>query len=130
MTSPLSHGTHKLVVSNEVCDYAFLGLEDTETEFTVVKDKIKPTGIVISSTQTKVTIKFSEEVEFTDIDNISTDSSAEIEGIELCCDDMTFTIYFCAESPFPSSGGKITIRNLTDLSGNNVDLELHVPPIV
>lgn len=127
LTTPLSLGTHKLIVSNNIRDYAFLPLENNEIEFTVIKDTTKPSATLNSSSPTKVVIDFSEEVEFMDMGNISTDTEAEIEGIELSEDDMSLTIYFSPLSPFPSSGGKITIKNLTDLSGNKADIVIDVP---
>jgi len=129
LTTPLSTGTHKLTVSNEICDYAFIAIEENEMEFTVVEDNIKPTGVLKSASQLKVVIEFSEEVEFIDMNNISTDTEAEIEGIELSDDDMALIVYFSELSPFPSSGGQITIKDLTDLSGNRDDIVIDVPPI-
>ena len=128
LTKRLTPGEHKLVVKNKVVDYAGFAIEDNETEFTVVEDTTPPTGEIVSATQTKVVIKFSEPVEKPDEDDVDTNTSAKIESIELDDDDMTFTINFEVDNALPTAGGKITIKNLTDYSGNKVNFEISVAP--
>ena len=128
LTKRLAAGEHKLVVKNKVVDYAGFAIEDNETVFTVVEDTTPPTGEIVSATQTKVVIKFSEPVEKPDEDDVDTNTSAEIESISLDDDDMTFTIEFSVEKALPTAGGKITIKNLTDYSGNKVNFEIAVAP--
>jgi len=128
LTKRLTPGEHKLVVKNKVVDYAGFAIEDNETEFTVVEDTTPPTGEIVSATQTKVVIKFSEPVEEPDEDDVDTNTSAEIIKAELDDDDMTYTIEFDVEKALPTAGGKITIKNLTDYSGNKVNFEISVAP--
>ncbi|AEV70630.1 Ig-like domain-containing protein [Acetivibrio clariflavus] len=128
LTKRLTPGEHKLVVKNKVVDYAGFAIEDNETEFTVVEDTTPPTGEIVSATQTKVVIKFSEPVEEPDEDDVDTNTSAEIIKAELDDDDMTYTIEFDVEKALPTAGGKITIKNLTDYSGNKVNFEIAVSP--
>lgn len=128
LTTRLSAGTHKIAVKNKVEDFAGFKIESNETEFAVVEDTTAPTGTVESATQTKVVIKFSEEVVKPDIDDVDTNTSAEIASIELAEDNVTFTINFKVTNALPTAGGKITIKNLTDYSGNKVDFSVNVTP--
>ncbi|MEN2776290.1 Ig-like domain-containing protein [Acetivibrio clariflavus] len=128
LTKRLAAGEHKLVVKNKVVDYAGFAIEDNETEFIVVEDTTPPTGEIVSATQTKVVIKFSEPVEKPDEDDVDTNTSAEITSVKLDDDDMTLTIEFDVEKALPTAGGKITIKNLTDYSGNKVNFEIAVSP--
>lgn len=128
LKNALSDGEHKLVVKNKVSDFAGFAIEDNETTFTVVEDKEAPTGEVESATQTKVVIKFSEPVKTPDEDDVYTNTKAEIEKLELSDDGTTYTITFSLDDPLPASGGKITIDNLSDYSGNKTDFVVTVKP--
>lgn len=130
LKNPLTADTHKLVVKDKVVDYAGFSIEDNETEFTVVEDKEAPTGIVESATQTKVVITFSEPVKKPDIDDVDTNTSAEIveDETKLDDDDITYTIVFDLEDPLPTAGGKLTIKNLSDYSGNKTDFTILIEP--
>jgi len=124
----LSSGTHKLAVKNKVSDYAGYIVEDNETSFTVEKDDTAPTAKIISATQTKVVILFSEEIEKPDEDNIITDSKASIENIELADDNKTLTVYFDIKNALPVAGCKLIIEDVTDFSGNSTDIKLNIKP--
>ncbi len=128
LTERLPIGTHTLIVGSEIYDYAHFSIDNMETEFIVVNDTIAPTGILVSADQTKVVIRFSKEIEFTDMDNISTNTDAVIEALELFDDDRTLALYFSTEAPLPESGGMLTIKNLTDYNGNVIDFEIIVIP--
>ena len=128
LTKRLETGEHKFVVKNKIVDYAGFAVEDNETEFVVAEDTTAPTGEIESATQTKVVIKFSEPVEEPDEDDVDTNTSAEIIKTKLDDDDMTYTIEFDVEKALPTAGGKITIKNLSDYSGNKVNFEITVTP--
>lgn len=128
LKTPLTAGAHKLVVKDKVVDYAGFAIEDNETEITVVEDKEAPTGVIESATQTKVVVKFSEPVKEPSEDDVDTNTSAKIESRELGDDDMTYTIKFKIDKPLPAAGGKLTIDNLTDYSGNKTDFSVVVEP--
>ncbi|WP_027622344.1 Ig-like domain-containing protein [Acetivibrio clariflavus] len=124
----LSSGSHKLAVKNKVSDYAGYIVEDNEISFTVDKDDTAPTAKIISATQTKVVILFSEEIEKPEEDNIITDSKASIEKIELADDNKTLTVYFDIKNALPVAGCKLIIEDVTDFSGNSADIKLNVTP--
>lgn len=128
LSSRLSAGAHKLVVKNKVVDFAGFSIEANETEFTVVEDTTAATATVKSATQIEVVIEFSEEVETPDLDDVDTNTSAEIESVEMDDDNKTFTIKFKVDDALPTAGGEITIEDLTDYSGNSVDFEINVTP--
>ncbi len=128
LTKRLSIGTHNLIVGDEIYDFASFSIENKETEFTVVEDITAPTGVLVSADHTKIVIRFSEEIEFTDMDNLSTDTGAVLEAVELSDDDRTLTVYISAETPLPETGGLLSIKNLTDYSGNTIDFEIIVIP--
>ncbi|OPZ91025.1 MAG: hypothetical protein BWY74_02100 [Firmicutes bacterium ADurb.Bin419] len=128
LTKRLSIGTHNLVVGNEIYDFASFCIENKETEFTVIEDTTAPTGVLVSADQTKVVIRFSEEIEFTDMSNISIDTGAVIEAVELSDDDRTLSVYISAETPLPETDGLLAIKNLTDYSGNTIDIEIIIIP--
>jgi hypothetical protein len=127
LKNPLSVGSHTLVVKDKVIDYTGFAIEDNETEITVVEDKEAPTGEVVSATQTKVVLKFSEPVKEPSKDDVDTNTSAKFDGDpELADDDMTYTIKFKINNPLPAAGCKLTIDNLSDYSGNKVDFSINV----
>jgi len=128
LTKRLTAGEHKFVVKNKIADYAGFSVEDNETAFVVAEDTTAPTGAQESATQTKVVIKFSEPVEKPKDSAVKTNTSAKIEKIELADDDVTMTITFEVEDALPTAGGKITIDDLSDYSGNKVDFEISVTP--
>lgn len=132
LTTRLSAGAHKMVVK-KVSDYANYTVETNETEFTVVEDKVAPTGTVKSATQTEVVIEFSEEVKTMATSDISTNTSATIltdadNKPTLAEDNKTLTVKFKLDQALPTAGGKIKVKNLTDFSGNAVDFEIAVTP--
>lgn len=128
LKNPLTSDTHKLVVKDKVVDYAGFTIEDNETEFTVVDDKEAPTGVIESATQTKVVVKFSEAVKEPAESDVDTNTNAKIEKLELADDDVTYTINFKIDKPLPASGGKLTIKNLSDYSGNKTDFTIVIEP--
>ena len=128
LKNPLASDTHTLVVKDKVADYAGFKIEDNETEFTVVDDNEAPTGEIESATQTKVVLIFSEPVKEPDEDDVDTSTSAKISSLKLDDDDMTYTIEFELGNPLPASGGKLTIKNLSDYSGNKTDFSIIVEP--
>jgi len=129
LTKQILPGNHKLVVKNTVRDYASLYIENNEKEFTVYEDKTAPTGIIESATQTKVVIRFDEEVKLIVKDDIKNDTGAHIDYIDLGDDERTLTINFDVNIALPESGGNIVINNLTDYSGNMVDFKIYVTPV-
>jgi len=128
LTTRLAAGTHKLVVKNKVKDFAGFTVEANETEFAVVEDTTAATGTVKEATQTKVVIEFNEEVVAPAKSDVSTNTSATIKEVKLAEDNKTLTIEFETDNALPTAGGKITVKNLTDYSGNKVDFEISVTP--
>lgn len=128
LTTRLAAGSHKLVVKNKVKDFAGFAVEANETEFVVAEDTTAPTGTVKEATQTKVVIEFSEEVVAPAKADVSTNTSVTIEEVKLGEDNKTLTITFDINNALPTAGGKITVKNLTDYSGNKVDFEISVSP--
>lgn len=128
LKNTLTSEAHTLVVKDKVSDYSGFTIENNETEFTVVDDKEAPTGVIESATQTKVVVKFSEPVKEPNEDDVDTSTSAKIENRKLDDDDMTYTIEFELANPLPASGGKLTIDNLSDYSGNKTDFSIIVEP--
>ncbi len=128
LTTRLAAGTHKMVVKNKVKDFADFAIEANETEFAVVEDTTAATGTVKEATQTKVVIEFNEEVVAPAKADVSTNTSATIVEVKLAEDNKTLTITFDIEDALPTAGGKVTIDDLTDYSGNKVDFEISVSP--
>lgn len=128
LTKRLTSGSHKLTVKDKISDYAGYMVEDDEVKFTVLEDDEAPTAKVISATQTKVVIKFSEEIEDPDIDDVSTSVRTRIEDMELDEDNKTLTIYFDVDNALPVAGCNIIIEDVTDYSGNSTDIKLKVIP--
>ncbi len=129
LTRTLTAGVHKLTVKNKISDYAGFSIEDNEAEFTVVEDKEKPSAVVKSATQMKVVIAFSEEVQAPELKKVRTNTGSRIEGIDFADDKKTLTVYFDIDNALPAAGGKIEIDDVTDFSGNTVDIELTVTPV-
>ncbi|NLL06771.1 MAG: hypothetical protein GX270_13530 [Clostridiaceae bacterium] len=128
LKNKLASDTHTLVVKDKVADYAGFKIEDNETEFTVVDDNEAPTAEIESATQTKVVVKFSEPVKKPADDDVDTSTTAKITKRELDDDDITYTIEFDREKPLPASGGKLTMKNVEDYSGNKTDIAIVVEP--
>jgi len=128
LTTRLAAGTHKLVVKNKVKDFAGFTVEANETEFAVVEDTTAATGTVKEASQTKVVIEFNEEVVAPAKSDVSTNTSATIEDVKLAEDNKTLTITFDISNALPTAGGKVTVKNLTDYSGNKADFEISVTP--
>lgn len=124
----LSSGTHKLTIKDKISDYADYMVEDNEISFKVEEDDEAPTAKIKSATQTKVVIKFNEEIELPALKKVNTSPEARIEKIELDDDKMTLTIYFDVENALPVAGCKLTIKDVTDFSGNTTDIKLEVTP--
>lgn len=123
----LSSGSHKLAVKSKILDYANYSVEDNEEKFSVEEDNKAPTAKVVEATQTKIVISFSEDVEEIRENDIDLSSNAKIESIKFE-DNTTLTIFFKVENAFPASGGRITIEDVTDFSGNKTDIKLDVDP--
>lgn len=128
MTQRLSSGSHKLTVKNKISDYAGFYIEDNETRFTVSDDDTAPKAEIKSATQTKVVLSFSEEVEAPEPNEVHTNTGSRVEKIVLDEDKKTFTVYFSVDNALPAAGGRITIDDVTDFSGNTVDIKLTVTP--
>ncbi len=129
LTNPLSPGIHKLTERNRICDYTSFYIENKEKEFEVFEDKTAPTGIIESATQTKVVIRFDEEVKPIDIDDVENDTRSTIGSIKLDEDNRTLTVNFDVSDALPDTGGNIIINNLTDYSGNMVEFKIFVTPV-
>jgi len=129
LLKPLQPGVHKFYVKNKVFDYAYFYIEDNEVQFTVIEDTVPPSGVVESATQTEVVIKFNERVKPIDVDNIITDPDAYVDYVGLSDDNMTLKIYFDVLKALREEGALITIKNLTDYSGNSIDFKVNVVPV-
>ncbi len=128
LTRTLSSGTHKLTVKDKISDYAGFSIEDNDEEFTVTEDKKAPSAVIKSATQIKVVVAFNEEVQAPELKKVHTNTGSRIEGIDFADDKKTLTVYFDIENALPAAGGKIEIDDVTDFSGNSVDIELMVTP--
>lgn len=128
LTKRLSSGSHKLTVKDKINDYAGYMVEDNEISFTVEDDDEAPTAKIKSATQTKVVVKFSEEIAKPELRKVDTNAGAKVESIELDKDNMTLTIYFDVENALPASGCNIIIEDVSDFSGNSKDIKLPVTP--
>lgn len=124
----LSSGSHKLTVKDKINDYAGFKIEDNETTFAVADDDREPTAEIKSATQTKVVIRFSEEIEKPELNEVDTNTGSKIEKIELDDEKRNLTVYFDVENALPAAGGKIIIDDVSDFSGNTVDIKLTVTP--
>lgn len=128
LTTRLAAGTHKMVVKNKVKDFAGFTVEANETEFAVVEDTTPATASVKEATQTKVVLEFNEEIVAPAKSDVSTNTSATIEEVTLAEDNKTLTITFSISNALPTAGGKVTVKNVTDYSGNKADIEVSVTP--
>jgi hypothetical protein len=123
-TARLADGVHTLVVSDNVTDFANFKLVANSNEFVVAKDDVKPAiGTIVSATQTKVKVKFSEPVENT----FSVSAASGTFVSKTTEDNLTYTLNF---SVLPLSGTEITLTDVTDFYGNKDTLKFNVIPTI
>jgi hypothetical protein len=126
-TARLADGVHTVVVSNNVTDFAGFKLVANSNQIVVAKDDVKPAiGTIVSATQTKVVVKFSEPVEST-----FTVAAGVGQFVDKTTkDNLTYTLNFNTLSPLPLSGTEITLTDVVDFYGNKDTLKFNVVPTI
>ncbi len=123
----LPEGTHKLVVSSDVLDYANYKLVSNTTDFVVAKDEVKPAvAKVDSATQVKVVVTFTKPVE----DSFTVSAAVGTFVDKSTKDNLTYTLNFLKATPLPLSGTEITMTDVTDYFGNKDTLKVNVIPTI
>ena len=126
----LTYGTHGIMASSNIIDYAGNKLVPETVEFQVVKDTTPPEVELVSATQTEVTVRFSEPVERLYNSKVTTASKSTVTSVEAEDDLKTYKITFSPSFPLPANGTEITFSDVTDYSNNKKTLKLKVVPVI
>jgi len=125
LSTELSVGTHKLVVSN-VEDYSGLKIAPVEIEFTVVEDTEAPLPVAVTTNDLReATVEFNEPIKsldkayFNSTVNGATFTKADIN-------DNKVTLHFA--NPLNLTENTIYLEGVTDYSGNKANREIKVTP--
>ncbi|MBU5670933.1 S-layer homology domain-containing protein [Paenibacillus brevis] len=125
LSTELSVGTHKLVVSN-VEDFSGLKIAPVEIEFTVVEDTEAPQPVAVTTNDLReATIEFDEPIKsldkayFNSTVNGATFTKADIN-------DNKVTLHFA--NPLNLTENTIYLEGVTDYSNNKANREIKVTP--
>lgn len=129
----LKDGDHTLSISSDIEDAAGFNLKAVEMDFTVEKDEDAPEAEIISATQNKVVIEFSEEIKGLAPSKVTWKSGSKTGNASEVTQDsdnnLRYAINFSNGNYLPLNGATLIVKNVEDFSGNVAkEIKLDVIP--